>query len=70
MHPVHKRRVHRPPRRPCGKVAHDNAAQAARHIASLVAAGADEPWRGPLHAYRCPDCGAYHVGHTGRRAGG
>lgn len=46
-------------RREClGKVRHSSVA------AATVAA---HRTRGRVHAYRCPSCGGYHVGHAPRR---
>lgn len=50
-----------------GKVRHVDRAAAEAAIYSL---NRKKGWQGPMNAYRCARCGAWHIGHTpGRNAG-
>lgn len=51
----------------CRKVPHPDERSAVAHMLSLIVDERHQPERGPLHYYRCPDCGALHVGHDTRR---
>lgn len=47
----------------CRKHPHPDDRSAVEQILALIVKGRHQPERGPLHYYRCPDCGAIHVGH-------
>jgi len=49
-------------RKMCGsKVGHATLSDAAAAIGKLHR---KKGWQGNLHAYRCPHCGKFHVGHV------
>lgn len=56
-----------------GKVRHETRDDALAVLGSMKRRGFLDPARekakGPLHAYRCPACGGFHLGHRGNRRG-
>lgn len=50
----------------CGKACYPGQSSAMRALRQMQRHGKSRAFEGRLHVYRCPECGAYHVGHTHR----
>lgn len=48
----------------CGKACYGSYGAAHRARRAMQRSGKDRKYEGYLHEYPCPDCRAWHVGHT------
>lgn len=51
-------------RGPCGKTRYHSEHAAKADIRAMQRAGKSRTYEGRLHPYVCPECRAWHVGHT------